>query len=40
MAYATIHASYGLQRMAQAEATGVPIKLVEIVVIDCEMLFM
>lgn len=40
MAYATIHTNYGLQRLAQAETTGAQIKLVEIVVIDCEMLFM
>ncbi|QHB49741.1 putative tail collar protein [Klebsiella phage PhiKpNIH-2] len=39
MTYATIHTNYGLQRLAQAETTGAPIKLVEIAVIHCEMLF-
>lgn len=34
MAYATIHTSYGLQRLAQAESTGVPIKLIEMAVGD------
>lgn len=34
MAYATIHTNYGLQRLAQAEATGVPINLIEMAVGD------
>lgn len=34
MAYATIHTNYVLQRMAQAETTGVPINMIEIVVSD------
>lgn len=34
MAYATIHTNYGLQRLAQAESTGVPINLVEMAVGD------
>ena len=29
MAYATIHTNYGLERLAQAETTGVPINLIE-----------
>ncbi|HFE4486737.1 TPA: phage tail protein [Klebsiella pneumoniae] len=32
MVYATIHTSYGLKRLAQAESTGVPIKLIEMAV--------
>lgn len=34
MAYATIHTNYGLQRLAQAETTGVPINLIEMAVGD------
>ncbi|AXF38225.1 putative tail-collar fiber protein [Ralstonia phage phiRSP] len=34
MSYRTIHTSYGLQRMAQAEASGVPINLVAVAVGD------
>lgn len=34
MAYATIHTSYGLQRLAQAESTGIPINLIEMAVGD------
>lgn len=34
MAYKTIHTAYGLQRMAQAEASGVPINLTEMAVGD------
>lgn len=34
MAYKTIHTSYGLMRLAQAEATGVPIKLTHMAVGD------
>lgn len=34
MAYKTIHTTYGLQRMAQAEATGVPINLTHMAVGD------
>lgn len=34
MAYATIHTSYGLQRLAQAETTGVPINLIQMAVGD------
>lgn len=30
----TIHTNYVLQRMAQAETTGVPINIIEIVVSD------
>lgn len=29
MAYSTIHTNYGLQKLAQAETTGVPINLIE-----------
>lgn len=34
MAYSTIHTNYGLQRLAQAETTGIPIKLIEMAVGD------
>lgn len=34
MAYATIHTNHGLQRLAQAETTGVPINLIEMAVGD------
>lgn len=34
MAYKTIHTNYGLQRMAAAEATGVPINIVAVAVGD------
>ena len=34
MAYSTIHTNYGLQRLAQAESTGVPINLIEMAVGD------
>lgn len=34
MAYSTIHTNYGLQRLAQAEATGVAINLIEMAVGD------
>lgn len=34
MAYATIHTNYGLQRIAQAESTGVPINLLQMAVGD------
>ena len=34
MAYSTIHTNYGLQRLAQAETTGVPINLIEMAVGD------
>lgn len=34
MAYATIHTNYGLQRLAQAETTGMPINLIEMPVGD------
>lgn len=34
MAYSTIHTNYGLQRLAQAETTGIPINLIEMAVGD------
>jgi hypothetical protein len=34
MTYRTIHTAYGLQRMAQAEATGTPINITQIAVGD------